>query len=455
MTRNWARVLAWAMVGVSVATIPMARLIVTQPHPGRLAMEGAQGTPLVYVGVLSFSIVGALIVSRHPRHLVGWIFAASGILVALSGVSEGYAELGAAVPGSLPAVPLVNALSGVTFLVGFFLPTSVGLLLFPDGKLPSRRWRPAVYAAIGGLALQFVGALIGSSGALGNVVESAGIAATVAALLAAVASVVVRWQHAPADVRQQLKWVGAAAAIVLVELVAEVIVIAFRPALLDQAFLYFSLAYTSVPIAVGIAILRYGLYEIDLLINRAIVYVLLTALLAGIYSASTALFQRLFVGVTGQSSDAAIVITVFILATMFTPARNRLQTAVDRRFKDARDLRRLIAALEGEVEAVVGILLGQRLAERLLHDATEGATATSGALYLDGSADDRPAAVRGRWDGEAHLVVPLLVANREIGRLALGPRRTGAEYGDRDRDSLQRAASAVAQALSLAATRSI
>ena len=455
MTRNWARVLAWAMVGVSVATIPMARLIVTQPHPGRLAMEGAQGTPLVYVGVLSFSIVGALIVSRHPRHLVGWIFAASGILVALSGVSEGYAELGAAVPGSLPAVPLVNALSGVTFLVGFFLPTSVGLLLFPDGKLPSRRWRPAVYAAIGGLALQFVGALIGSSAALGNVVESAGIAATVAALLAAVASVVLRWRHAPADVRQQLKWVGAAAAIVLVELVAEVIVIAFRPALLDQAFLYFSLAYTSVPIAVGIAILRYGLYEIDLLINRAIVYVLLTALLAGVYSASTALFQRLFVGVTGQSSDAAIVITVFILATMFTPARNRLQTAVDRRFKDARDLRRLIAALEGEVEAVVGILLGQRLAERLLHDATEGATATSGALYLDGSADDRPTAVRGRWDGEAHLVVPLLVANREIGRLALGPRRTGAEYGDRDRDSLQRAASAVAQALSLAATRSI
>jgi hypothetical protein len=413
-------------------------------------MEGDQGTPLVYFGVLAFSIVGALIVSRHPRHPVGWIFGASGVSVALSGVSEAYAELGAAVPGSLPAVSLVNAISGMTFLVGFFLPTSVGLLLFPDGRLPSPRWRPAIYAAVGGLVLQFVGALTGSNATIGDVLESAGIAATVAAVLAAVASLVVRWEHAPADVRQQLKWVGAAAAIVLIELVCEVVVISFRPALLDQAFLYFSLAYTCVPIAVGIAILRYGLYEIDLLINRAIVYVLLTALLAGIYSASTALFQRLFVGVTGQSSDGAIVITVFILATIFTPARNRLQAAVDLRFKDARDLKRLMGALEREIEAVVGVMVGRRVAERLLHDATEGAAAVGGALYFDESTDDRPTAVRGSWDGQAELVVPLRTGSREFGRLALGRRRTGAGYGERERDSLQRAADAVAQALSLA-----
>jgi len=438
------------MVGLSVATIPVVRLIIAQPHPGRLGMEGEQGTPLVYVGALAFSIVGALIVSRHPRHPVGWIFGAAGVSVALSGVSEAYAELGAAVPGSLPAVSLVNAISGATFLLGFFLPTSVGLLLFPDGLLPSRRWRPAIYAGVGGLVLQFIGALAGGSTTGGDVVQSAGIAATVAAVLAAVASLVVRWEHAPTDVRQQLKWVGAAAAIVLIELVGEVIVITFRPALLDQAFPYFSLAYTCVPIAVGIAILRYGLYEIDLLINRAIVYVLLTALLAGIYSASTALFQRLFVGVTGQSSDGAIVITVFILATIFTPARNRLQAAVDIRFKYARDLKRLMGALEREIDAVVGVMVGQRVAERLLHDATEGAAAVGGALYLDVPTVDRPAAVRGSWDGQAELVVPLRAGSREFGRLALGRRRTGAGYGERERDSVQRAADAVAQALSLA-----
>jgi hypothetical protein len=437
------------MVGLSGATIPLVRLIIAQPHPGRLGMEGDEGTPLVYVGVLAFSIVGALIVSRHPRHPVGWIFCASGVSVALSGVSEAYAELGAAVPGSLPAVSLVNAISGVTFLLGFFLPTSVGLLLFPDGRLPSPRWRPAIYAGVGGLVLQFLGALTGGGTTIGDVLQSAGIAATVAAVLAAVASLVLRWEHAPTDVRQQLKWVGAAAAIVLIELVGEVFVITFRPALLDQAVLYFSLAYTCVPIAVGIAILRYGLYEIDLLINRAVVYVLLTALLAGVYSASTALFQRLFVGVTGQSSDGAIVVTVFILATIFTPARNRLQAAVDLRFKDARDLKRLMGALEREIEAVVGVMVGRRVAERLLHDATEGAAAVGGALYFDESTDDRPAVVRGSWDGHAELVVPLRAGSLEFGRLALGRRRTGAGYGERERDSLQRAADAVAQALSL------
>ncbi len=137
MTRGWARLLAWGSAGATIAAIPAARMIIAQPHPGRLGMEGSEGTPLVYVGVLAFSIVGALIVSRHPRHLVGWIFCVSGLVDGVSAVTVAYAELGFAVPGSLPAVSLINAVSGVTFLVGFFLPTSVGLLLFPNGRLPS------------------------------------------------------------------------------------------------------------------------------------------------------------------------------------------------------------------------------------------------------------------------------------------------------------------------------
>jgi GAF domain-containing protein len=95
-------------------------------------------------------------------------------------------------------------------------------------------------------------------------------------------------------------------------------------------------------------------------------------------------------------------------------------------------------------------MVGWRVAERLLHDATEGAAAVGGALYFDESTDDRPTAVRGSWDGQAELVVPLRTGSREFGRLALGRRRTGAGYGERERDSLQRAADAVAQALSLA-----
>jgi hypothetical protein len=448
MTRTRARVIAWSSVALTAATLPAMQMVLARPHPGQLGIEGEGSTPFAYVGLLAFSIVGALIVSRHPRHLVGWIFSLSGLAAGLSGVTTAYAQLGEAVPGSLPEVGLVDAISGLTFLVGFFAPISIGLLLFPDGRLPSTRWLPAVYAAIGALALQFIGALIGEH-PIGYLLNYAGIAVMVATVLAAVASLAVRWQDASPDVRQQLKWVAVAGTLVFLVLGAELLVFIFRPSLIEPAFLYFSLAYTSVPVAVGIAILRYGLYEIDLIINRAIVYVSLTAILAGIYAGSTALFQRAFVALTGQSSDGAIVITVFILAAVFTPARNWLQVIVDRRFKDARDLKRLMAALEREVEAVIGVIVGRRLAERLLNDATEGTGATGAALYLEGSTADRPTLTFGNWDGQAELTVPLRNGEHELGRMDLGPRRTGARYSNRDLDRIQRTADTVAMALSL------
>ena len=256
MTPRRAGALAWGSVGVTVAAIPTVRLIIAQPHPGHLGVEGAEGTPLVYVGVLAFSIVGALIVSRHTRHLVGWIFCVSGLMAAVSAVSVAYAELGSAVPGSLPAVSLINGVSGVTFLVGFFLPTSVGLLLFPDGRLPSPRWSLVVFASSAGLVLQVVGLLLGDSTRPGFTLESAGIVATVIGALAAVASLLFRWREASQDARQQLKWVGVAGAVVVAELVVELVAISLRLASLDDTFPYFSLAYASVPVAVGIAILR-------------------------------------------------------------------------------------------------------------------------------------------------------------------------------------------------------
>src|SRR5439155_9727975 len=149
----------------------------------------------------------------------------------------------------------------------------------------------------------------------------------------------------------------------------------------------FIVAYTSVPIAAGASILRYGLYEIDFIINRAIVYVALTAILAGVYAGFTATLQKLFVALTGQSSDAAIVITVALIATLFTPVRNSLQRLVDSRFKDARDLERLMQSLEAEVGAVIDVMDGERLAERLVRTAREGADATGAALFLNGDSN--------------------------------------------------------------------
>jgi hypothetical protein len=446
MTRGWARALAWGSVGATIATIPSVRLIIASPHPGRLGMEGSEGTPLVYVGILAFSIVGALIVTRHPRHLVGWIFCISGLVAGVSAVTVAYAELGFAVPGSLPAVALINAVSGVTFLMGFFLPTSIGLLLFPDGRLPSRRWRLAIYASAAGLVLQVIGLLLGDRTAAGFALETAGIAATVAGALAAVASLLFRWRKASNDARQQLKWVGVAGVVVVVQLVVELIAISFRLASLDDAFPYFSLAYASVPVAVGIAILRYRLYDIDFIINRAVVYVLLTAILSGFYAGSMALMQRAFVAVTGQRSDGAIVISAFLLATLFTPVRNQLQALVDKRFKDSRDLGRLMAALERDLETFIGVVNPHRLAERLLHDAREGVGAPGGAVLLDARADV-PVLNQGSWDEATAVSVPLRVGGRNVGRLELGRRRDGAGIAPRDLELLQKAADIVAVSL--------
>ncbi len=449
MTRSWARALAWGSVGATITTIPSARLIIAQPHPGQLGMEGSEGTPLVYIGVLAFSIVGALIVSRHPRHLVGWIFCVSGLVAGVSAVTVAYAELGFAVPGSLPAVSLINAVSGVTFLVGFFLPTSIGLLLFPDGRLPSPRWRLAIYASAAGLVLQVIGLLLGDRTAAGFALETAGIAATVVGALAAVASLLFRWRMASNDARQQLKWVGVAGVVVVVELVVELIATSLRFASLDDALPYFSLAYASVPVAVGIAILRYHLYDIDFIINRAIVYVSLTAVLAGLYASSMALMQRAFTAVTGQRSDAAIVISVFLLATLFTPVRNQLQALVDRQFKDSRDLERLMAALERDLASFIGVVNPNRLAERLLGDAREGTRAPGGAVYLDGARTDLLALTQGSWDESTAVSVPLRVGERDVGRLKLGRRRDGAGFAPRELECLQRTADIVAAAVSV------
>src|SRR5207253_2379668 len=188
----------------------------------------------------------------------------------------------------------------------------------------------------------------------------------------------------------------------------------------DAEFLIFTLTYTLIPIAAGTAILGYGLYEIDLIIRRAIVYVALTAILAGLYTAFTATLQRVFVALTGQSSDAAIVITIALIATLFTPVRNALQKLVDKRFKDTRALERLMQSLESEVGAVIDVMDGQRLAERLVRTAREGADASGAALFLDGATN--PSYVSGAWTGQAELVVPLRTGGEEVGRIALARR---------------------------------
>ena len=451
--RQRARFVAWGSVALTVACIPLTDLVISQPHRAPLSIQDELSSPFAWVGVLAFSIVGALVVSRHPGHLVGWIFSVSGLSAGISAVTAAYSQLGQAVPGSVPAAPVAETISNLSFIVGFLAPITLGLLLFPDGRLPSSRWRPIAYIAIGSLALQFIAALLGPSD-VGLVVNAIGIVGSVATTMAAVASLVARFRQGSQETRQQVKWVATAGVVVAVDLAFELAVFLFRPAFFVDSFLVLNMAYTAVAIAVGVAILRYRLYDIDLLINRAIVYVSLSALLAGVYSAVVTLFQRTFLAVTGQRSDAAIVITVFLLATIFTPARNALQSFVDKRFKDPRDLERLMKALEDEVQSVIGVLSRKRLASRLLDDAAEGSRSPA-ALFLDGTSSEQPALTHGKWDGSAVLSIPLHAGERELGKLALGPRLGGAAFSVRDKERLQKTANLVAVALSMSADQEL
>ena len=453
MTARRARRLGWLAFALTLACIPLTALMLSQHLRAFLAAESIWSTVVVFVGAVAFSVTGALIVSQHPHHAIGWTFVLSGLATAGAVVLAAYGELALAPGWTLPAGGIAQDVSHLLIQGGIFLPLTLGLLLFPDGHLLSpRRWIAAA-AAVFGLVLRLIGDAVSDPNSAAPDLGDVGVLLTVGSALAGLAALALRWRRGGSVLKQQVKWMAAAAVVVVAAFIGDIVINIWNHDFLknDAEFLVFTLTYTLVPVAAGIAILRYGLYSIDFIINQAIVYIVFTAILAGLYAGITATLQRVFVAVTGQSSEAAIVITVALIATLFTPVRNALQRLVDRRFKDARSLERLMESLETEVGAVVDVMDGQRLAERLVKTAREGADATGAALFLDG--ETRPRYVSGDWNGEAALVVPLRAGDHEVGRIALGARRRGAPYLERERERLQRAADVVAVGLTLGRQR--
>src|SRR5262245_39980605 len=295
-------------------------------------------TVVQVAGFAAFATVGAILLEQRA-HPIGWICLAIGLGGAITGLVQEFILFGYAHEGTpgVEVAALLGALLGIpaVALVFTFLP-----LLFPDGRLPSPRWRIVALLAVADIVffvIVFGFTPQGFFSSTPNPIELipkgrlADDLSTAVSLLTIVtgslcaSALIVRYGRAGSDERQQLKWVAAAVAVFAAALV-------FSIATNIDTFAW---TIPVLPIAVGIAVLRYRLYDIDILISRALVYVPLTALLGGLYAASVAFFQRLFVTVTGQSSDAAIVITTLILAGAFTPVRRALEGAVERRFRPA------------------------------------------------------------------------------------------------------------------------
>jgi hypothetical protein len=206
-----------------------------------------------------------------------------------------------------------------------------------------------------------------------------------------------------------------------------------------------------VPITIGISVLRFRLWAIDVIIHRTLVYVPLTGILAGLYSAVVALSQKVFIYMTGNTSDAAIVFSTLVLASLFTPMKNGLQSVVDRHFKHEPNPAKRLNELREQVNRVVRVLDTEKVSFQLVDRATRAFGAQGGAIFLSRERSERMKLVHttGEWHGTAQISVPLENKGVRIGVMSLGPREDGSAYTDQDRKTLQEVASAVAEAICL------
>jgi hypothetical protein len=334
--RAW---LAPALLTVTAAlTIAgLTILLLTLDHPPQGGW-GFRGFPTIFAIVSGG--VGWLIMVRRPDNRIGLVLAIVGVLNAAQLFLTEYAAAGTRV--SLPASSVAAWINALIWVPTVALMAGGTPLLFPDGKLPSRAWRPAAWLLVIGAA-GLVAIIAVYPDALNTprtvdppvrlpiadeVLNRAAFLAlfTMAiGIVLSAASLVRRWRRATGIVRDQLKWLALSMLAVAVTMWLAVV----PNPVLNAAFIA---AIGSVPIAVGIAILRHGLYEIDAVINRTLVFGTLTAVLTGAFAALLKLFQALFVAVTGNESDAAAVITTLILATAFVPLKKSIEGLVERRF---------------------------------------------------------------------------------------------------------------------------
>jgi hypothetical protein len=349
-TRAAAR-LAWSLAGLCLAlfaaSVVLWLLVRSAQVPESWDANITVASMLGQASFLAYPLVGALIASRRPRNPIGWLLLTVGMVWLLLGASDYYCIYGVAQPGSVPFPVVWAGTTNWLWVPGVGLLGTFVFLLFPDGRLPSRRWRPLAWLSGVVIAMLSVGVAL-SPGPLVNVgpiqnpfgleghpwvttVEFAVIPLLPLCVLASALSLVLRYRRSGGEERQQIRWIAFAASVLGVLFVSGL----FVP---PEAWFADLIAYatlgssTLVPIAIGFAVLKYRLYEIDLLINRALVYGSLTAMLAGVYLCAVIVLQYLFRALTGQESQLAVVASTLAIAALFNPVRRRIQALVDRRF---------------------------------------------------------------------------------------------------------------------------
>jgi hypothetical protein len=350
MSRRTATWLAWSLCALSLALTALSLLLLAlnRSDPNTHIYEYWQVDTLVPV---SFSIIGAIIASRLPANPLGWLFCAAACVAAVDHFSAEYALYALrAQPTSLPAGEALAWLASWAWIL-YAGCIALSLLLFPNGRPPSSRWRWLAWLSVfltiaGAVWVAFSPGVIGNLGSIRNPLGIEGLPSgfkpvqtIMVALLfvAALSTLVVRLRRARGIERQQIKWpaftvvVVAGSSFLSDTAISEAIGLRW----LEWAgYVIFIPALIGFPISIGIAIVRYRLYEIDLIINHTLVYGALSATLALIYFGGVATTQAIFRALTGQQEQPqlAIVISTLLIAALFNPLRRRIQRFIDRRF---------------------------------------------------------------------------------------------------------------------------
>jgi hypothetical protein len=352
-------------VGMLAGTVVLVVVMV----PLAAGREPVFDTVLFSTLALVQGVVGTLIASRHPGNPIGWLLCGLALWGATAELGQAYGYVAAerGLGGGVAGEWLISW-SWIVEVTAWV----VVVLLFPDGRLPGRRWRAAIWVSLAGAALVFVGQGLNANltvdyssgrnplGVDSPLVDAAwpvGAALLVAGLVAAVASSVLRYRGARGVERQQLKWFASAG--LLLALVAALAAAFWYRTVVVQVL--YGVALNAMPLAIGAAILRYRLYDIDRIISRTVAYGLLTVVLGLGYAAVVLGLGRLL----PQDSSLVVAAATLTVAAVFQPVRRRIQTAVDRRFNRRRyDAARTIQAFSGRLREEVDLdtLTGDLLA---------------------------------------------------------------------------------------------
>src|SRR5215204_3063314 len=471
MSHRTASWLAWSLWALCVVLIGLTLLL---DFLTEVLDRGQVFAILAEVLSLAYPTVGALIASRLPTNPIGWIFCGVGLLYAGSSFTEAYAFYARL---ENPAFPGGGYMAWFSWLAGFEVLVLAGvfvMLLFPDGHLLSRRWRIVAWMAVCGAMLRtlsnafdpgelnahpYVQVPFGVEGVIGGlttpqffgVSSLVGLALLWASILAALFSLLVRLHRAQGDERQQLKWFLYAAVPAVVgfsfdlfshfiwNFTGLVFNKPFEPYgpfsefmwIISNVFLLPQFALLFVPVFTYIAILRYHLYDIDVVINRTLVYGALSTCVVGIYVLAVVALGALF---QARGNLAIALLVTGLVAVLFQPLRMRLQRGVNRLMYGERDDPSAVTSRLGRRIEVT--LAPEPVLPTVVETIAQALKLPYAAILLKEGDGFRSAAAYGSPTGEPEAL-PLVYQREEIGRLVIAPRAPGEQFSTSDRRLLE------------------